>query len=119
MSNPNQNTASDDRIMLNSAQEIPNPDYEDDYKDEMKNLCLKCGVDMGACNPRQLCGKIYCLDDICSSDIKSTGSKRNFKSDSVKPLSDPKIPKKIKMIYSTSHIQKNQSGVGSSKTKSI
>ena len=24
------------------------------------NRCLECNVDMGECNPRQLCGKIYC-----------------------------------------------------------
>jgi len=24
------------------------------------NRCLECGVDMGECNPRQLCGKTYC-----------------------------------------------------------
>jgi hypothetical protein len=22
--------------------------------------CMNCGVDMGYCNPRQLCGKIFC-----------------------------------------------------------
>ncbi len=22
--------------------------------------CLKCGIDMGKCNPRQLCRKTYC-----------------------------------------------------------
>ena len=22
--------------------------------------CLECGIDMGRCNPRQLCGKTYC-----------------------------------------------------------
>lgn len=25
-----------------------------------KNLCMECGVDMGECNPRQLCRKTYC-----------------------------------------------------------
>ena len=25
-----------------------------------KNLCVECGVDMGDCNPRQLCGKTRC-----------------------------------------------------------
>ena len=24
--------------------------------------CLECGIDMGSCNPRQLCGKYYCYD---------------------------------------------------------
>lgn len=22
--------------------------------------CMECGIDMGSCNPRQLCGKTYC-----------------------------------------------------------
>lgn len=26
----------------------------------MVNRCLECGIDMGECNPRQLCGKLYC-----------------------------------------------------------
>jgi hypothetical protein len=25
-----------------------------------KNRCLECGVNMGDCNPRQLCRKTYC-----------------------------------------------------------
>jgi hypothetical protein len=29
---------------------------------EIKNLCIECGVDMGYCNPRQYCGKTYCLN---------------------------------------------------------
>lgn len=27
----------------------------------MKNRCTECNVDMGICNPRQLCGKTYCM----------------------------------------------------------
>ena len=26
-----------------------------------KNLCVVCGIDIGHCNPRQLCGKTYCM----------------------------------------------------------
>lgn len=26
--------------------------------------CLECGVDMGRCNPRQLCGKTYCYNKL-------------------------------------------------------
>jgi hypothetical protein len=29
---------------------------------EEKNRCVECGTDMGRCNPRQLCGKIYCYN---------------------------------------------------------
>lgn len=28
----------------------------------MPNLCIECGIDMGDCNPRQLCGKTRCLN---------------------------------------------------------
>ncbi len=28
--------------------------------EEDVNPCQICGVDMGACNPRQLCGKTFC-----------------------------------------------------------
>lgn len=27
------------------------------------NLCIKCGIDIGAINPRQYCGKTYCLNN--------------------------------------------------------
>lgn len=30
---------------------------------DIPNLCMDCGVDMGNCNPRQLCGKWKCLND--------------------------------------------------------
>lgn len=29
--------------------------------DELKNLCMECGIDMGPNNPIQLCGKTECL----------------------------------------------------------
>jgi hypothetical protein len=40
-------------------------DEEKDADDEAtvyKNRCIECGVDMGDCNPRQLCGKTRCLE---------------------------------------------------------
>ena len=30
-------------------------------KRKHSNLCIECGIDMGDCNPRQLCGKWRCL----------------------------------------------------------
>lgn len=30
------------------------------YKISSKNRCIYCKVDMGECNPRQLCYKTYC-----------------------------------------------------------
>jgi hypothetical protein len=38
--------------------------------DEPKNLCTECGRDMGPQNPRQLCGKTYCI--YAESDDEST-----------------------------------------------
>lgn len=32
-------------------------------EEKIRNLCLECGVDMGPQNPRQLCGKLYCLNE--------------------------------------------------------
>jgi hypothetical protein len=28
-----------------------------------KNRCVECNIDMGLCNPRQLCGKLYCMNE--------------------------------------------------------
>lgn len=33
-----------------------------------QNLCTVCGIDMGPQNPRQLCGKIYCMNELSSSE---------------------------------------------------
>jgi hypothetical protein len=30
------------------------------FSNGTKNRCVECGVDMGYCNPRQLCSKTYC-----------------------------------------------------------
>ena len=30
-------------------------------QNEQHNYCLQCGIDIGDCNPRQLCGKTHCL----------------------------------------------------------
>ena len=30
------------------------------------NHCIICGVDMGYCNPRQLCYKTYCIQELYS-----------------------------------------------------
>ena len=38
-------------------------DRDNEDKKEIEiiiNACLICGIDMGSCNPRQLCGKIRC-----------------------------------------------------------
>ena len=43
---------------INEIKEI-NQIKEDYYV--MKNLCVECGIDMGECNPRQYCGKTFCM----------------------------------------------------------
>ena len=30
--------------------------------DDQQNTCVECGIDMGLYNPRQLCGKLKCLN---------------------------------------------------------
>jgi hypothetical protein len=39
-----------------------NNDTLDYLFDDESNYCIECGVDMGPMNPRQLCGKWYCLN---------------------------------------------------------
>ena len=39
-----------------------NPDYV------FKNLCTTCNIDMGEMNPRQLCGKTKCLNELINED---------------------------------------------------
>lgn len=34
-------------------------DLQEEFKDD--NFCLRCNISMGEQNPRQLCGKTYCL----------------------------------------------------------
>lgn len=31
--------------------------------DEIENRCIICGINMGSDNPRQLCGKLACIND--------------------------------------------------------
>jgi DNA-directed RNA polymerase specialized sigma subunit len=45
----------DDTKMANSMLTIAYSNIEN-----MQNLCVECNVDMGDCNPRQLCGKTKC-----------------------------------------------------------
>ena len=52
--------AVDDIIRLNPPKQQPEPEPEPEHH---KNLCIRCGVDMGPDNPRQLCNKTYCYKD--------------------------------------------------------
>lgn len=38
------------------------PDDKEETEVDCVNRCLICGIDMGECNPRQLCGKWRCYD---------------------------------------------------------
>ena len=35
---------------------------EENITDIEKNKCIDCGIDIGRYNPRQLCGKLYCIN---------------------------------------------------------
>ena len=49
---------------------LPDKDTEN-IEEDYKNRCLICNIDMGDCNPRQLCGKIRCLGlNILSNEMK-------------------------------------------------
>jgi len=50
--------------MTNQSDEYSELEYDNldsDYE-EMPNLCVSCGMDLGYCNPRQYCQKTYCPD---------------------------------------------------------
>ena len=61
MDNSNKTNDKANPELTNSNNDECNDDYNYSYQDdEIKNLCLDCGVDMGPSNPRQLCGKTHC-----------------------------------------------------------
>ena len=38
-------------------------EFNDYYKEgDIINRCVECNIDLGPSNPRQLCGKIYCIN---------------------------------------------------------
>lgn len=38
-------------------------EFNDYYKEgDFINRCVECNIDLGPSNPRQLCGKIYCMN---------------------------------------------------------
>ena len=49
----------------NFSDNITDNEYLSEGDDEVfsivENACTRCGTDMGEMNPRQLCGKVYCL----------------------------------------------------------
>lgn len=61
MENSKENQNSEDTVDNIQSDNTNNDDFNYSYQDdEIKNLCLDCGVDMGPTNPRQLCGKTHC-----------------------------------------------------------
>lgn len=81
-----------ENILKNAVSQNKNSEDDDSSGEEsssmMKNLCTKCGVDMGIGNPRQLCGKTYCRYMVDSlKDInykKRKNQNENTKSKKVK-----------------------------------
>jgi hypothetical protein len=59
--------------------------------DNETNYCIECGVDMGPMNPRQLCGKWYCLNE---AFLDEEEEKTNDEKYNEQPLS--KRPKQTK-----------------------
>lgn len=47
-----------DKALINSIEKL----FKDIPKGQV-NRCLECNIDMGECNPRQLCGKWYCTNE--------------------------------------------------------
>ena len=61
MENSNENQNLEEITDNIQSDNTNNDDFNYSYQDdEIKNLCLDCGVDMGPTNPRQLCGKTHC-----------------------------------------------------------
>ena len=67
---------------------------ESNYKDDASiNRCMECNIDMGDCNPRQLCGKTHC-DNATSDDEDTEGLVYHSEGDpmTVKPIVQPAGP---------------------------
>ena len=47
-----------DKSLINSIEKM----FKEIPKGQV-NRCLECNIDMGECNPRQLCGKWYCTNN--------------------------------------------------------
>jgi hypothetical protein len=61
--------------------------------DEEINRCVVCGVDMGSCNPRQLCCKTYCPMEIINK-IEKQKKKKNVPGQPIKKIEKKKKRKK-------------------------
>lgn len=65
----------------------------------MSNLCIECGIDMGECNPRQLCGKTRCLNTgfySSSSDEETDIYDMETDVEDNEPISPSKKPKLVR-----------------------
>ena len=79
---------SDENPQDNDIKELLNTNSSDEASsDELKNLCMECGIDMGPNNPRQLCGKTECLYPPKDPQSKTTHSE----------YTQPKKKQKIEM----------------------
>ena len=89
-----------------------NVDVNDDFI--MKNLCVQCNVDMGECNPRQLCGKTRCLEiDNNNNEVPPAMKKRKKNSHSKKLLflSMEKFMEHVKVSQATKWTDLDQSKI--------
>ena len=57
--------------------------YEDEC-DEVPNLCISCGVDLGPGNPRQYCRKTWCPKEVDSDDEVPDIKKRKIDEEKTK-----------------------------------
>lgn len=61
---------------MSSQSNCQDSDCDIDQEEQYLNRCLICGVDMGDCNPRQLCGKWRCLDEDVYTESPNTPKKQ-------------------------------------------
>ena len=94
---------SETAIAINDEKNADAIDDENDGGDDIvvKNLCVKCNVDMGDGNPRQLCGKTHCL--------QSDNGNSNYDNDDDEEPSKKKKKKKKKQNSSTSAVTSSSS----------
>jgi hypothetical protein len=53
-------------------------EQQDKYEaSEIKNTCIECGIDMGYMNPRQYCGKTYCMYSDINNDDNNDNNDNN------------------------------------------
>lgn len=63
------NYCTKEKCTFNPKEQIPSAGDADVNKC-IANFCIGCGINMGDCNPRQYCYKIYCpFEQVDNSDV--------------------------------------------------